>query len=87
MADEAKKVKNEGKDVVFNKEHWKLVNSPVNETPQQFNGNDCGVFAIMYADFLTDELPLEFKHTDIDLFRRRICAAVLRGSLDYPVGL
>ena len=71
-------------DVDFNKEDWQLFKNNKSETPQQLNGYDCGVFTIMYADFLTENLPLSFSQKDIALFRERICAALLRGNLDYP---
>ncbi len=52
--------------------------------PQQRNGVDCGMFTIMYADFLSDDLDLRgFGQEDIPTYRRKTVAAILRGCLDY----
>jgi sentrin-specific protease 1 len=51
--------------------------------PKQTNGRDCGVFTIMYADFLVDHLPLIFRQDDIVKFRQKITADILRGYLTY----
>lgn len=50
--------------------------------PQQHNGVDCGVFSIMFADFISDNLPLVFTQNEMDEYRRKICASILRGSLN-----
>ena len=44
------------------------------------------MFSTMYADFLSDDLPLDsFSQADITDFRRKAVAAILRGGLNYPV--
>ena len=68
----------------FNLNEWELI-STTDKVPQQENGFDCGVFTIMYADFITDDLPLKFSQNEMPLFRRKICANVLRGSINYPL--
>jgi len=55
------------------------------KTPQQFNTTDCGVFMIMYADFLSDNLPLTFSAANISFFRNKIAANITRGSLTYTL--
>lgn len=80
LGDEAEKLRLKE----FKKEDWQLVSSQQG-TPQQENGFDCGVFSIMFADFLTDFLPLTFQQENIVLFRKKICANVLRGSLKYEL--
>lgn len=55
----------------------------IHECPKQDNGYDCGVFTMMYADFLTDNLPLDFEQKDMPHFRKKIAADILRGSLQY----
>jgi len=77
LGDEAKKRK-----IVFSPGDWKLVSSD-KYTPQQENGFDCGVFTIMFADFLTDNLPLAFSGEYMPLFRKKICANIIRDSLNY----
>jgi Ulp1 family protease len=64
--------------------NWKRIHSP-RRVPRQENGIDCGVFAIMCADYLSDNLPLTYQHSDIHLHRRKIMASILRGSLNYPL--
>jgi hypothetical protein len=39
----------------------------------------------MAADFLSDDLPLAYMQKDMPLMRQKIGAAILRGSLDYPI--
>lgn len=61
---------------------WKLIDTDV---PQQENDNDCGVFTIINADFISDDLPLEYSHKNMPFFRKKIGCDILRGSLNYPV--
>jgi len=68
----------------FLPDEWELVPTDLNNTPQQQNGYDCGVFTIMFTDFLTDNLSLAFSQEDMHLFRKKICANIIRGSLNYP---
>lgn len=68
----------------FNPDEWELT-STTHHVPQQENGFDCGVFSIMYADFITDNLPLSFSQEDMPFYRKKICANILRGSLNYPL--
>lgn len=54
--------------------------------PQQHNGSDCGMFTLMFADFISDNLDLSgFSQSDIKDYRRKVVAAILRGSLNYDV--
>ncbi|KAJ1440558.1 hypothetical protein B484DRAFT_322974, partial [Ochromonadaceae sp. CCMP2298] len=58
---------------------WRLVlDEPV---PQQVGGTDCGVFTIMCADFLSDNLPLTYSQVNVADYRIKMGAAILRGSL------
>ena len=68
----------------FDPYEWELI-STGDQIPQQENGFDCGVFSIMYADFITDDLPLIFSQDQMPMFRKKICANILRGSLNYPL--
>jgi hypothetical protein len=68
--------------VEFNLKDWKFGKVSV---PTQENGIDCGVFMLMFADFLTDDLPLQFDQRNVELFRKKICAALIRGSINYPL--
>lgn len=51
--------------------------------PKQLNGVDCGVFVLMYADFLSDDLPLQFNEGHMPYFRRKILDNLLQGKLFY----
>jgi hypothetical protein len=51
--------------------------------PKQQNGFDCGVFCIMNMDFLSDNLPLRYKQCHIPMFRKKIAAAIVKGTLNY----
>jgi Ulp1 family protease len=83
VGDTARKLRNTD----FRKSEWVTIpgNISIKETPRQYNGYDCGVFVIMYVDFLTDRLPLHFSEDDMPLFRKKICANVLRGNLKYSL--
>lgn len=64
---------------------WEIVSCKRNETPQQHNGYDCGVFSIMFADFLSDNLELHFSQEDISDMRLKIALAIHSGQLSYPI--
>jgi Ulp1 family protease len=68
----------------INVSRWKRRATGLNG-PQQVGVIDCGVFAAMSADFLSDDLPLQFSQNDIPLFRNRMVASILRGELDYAI--
>ena len=53
------------------------------QVPQQMNGVDCGVFATVSADFISDNLELSYDQRNMPYFRRKIAADILRGSLTY----
>jgi sentrin-specific protease 1 len=63
---------------------WKLIDREPN-VPQQMNGVDCGAFTVMCADFISDNLPLDYEQEDMLFFRRKITADILRGSLRYTI--
>ena len=62
---------------------WALTTCIRNETPQQFNGYDCGLFTILFADFLSENLPLSFDQQHIPALRTKICASIMEGRLWY----
>ena len=67
----------------FDKEQWTLI-TYADGLPLQENDYDCGVFALMYADFITDDLPLVFGQQHMELFRKKMCLSIMRGSFSYP---
>lgn len=62
---------------------WTLQHCDRQCTPQQQNGSDCGVFSIMFADFLAAKLPLSFDQSNVSQCRLKICASILGGKLWY----
>jgi Ulp1 family protease len=55
-------------------------------TPQQYNGYDCGVFISMFADFISEDIPLlNFNQSDMPLFREKICLHITSGELSYSI--
>ncbi len=73
----------EAKQRQFVIEEWKLV---IEQVPQQTNANDCGVFTCMFADLVLDDIDV--KNLDqhmMEEFRRKICYAILRRKIPYPL--
>ena len=52
--------------------------------PNQEDGNSCGVCVCMNIDLLAHSLPLTYSYTHIRQFRRKMCADLLRGDVNYP---
>jgi len=73
-------VSNKGQSI--NIDEWKLVKCNVEDiTPQQINNDDCGVFIIMFADYILDNIPLlHLVQNDILYFRKNICLNITEGS-------
>jgi len=70
---------------ILNKSEWTIESIQV--SPLQTNGTDCGVFIIMFMDFICDNLPLNensFNQSHMPFFRRKIVNDILRGFLNYP---
>ena len=57
---------------------WELVTCE-QDTPQQENGFDCGVFTCMFADFLSLDRPLSFSQEHITQCRERIALSIMKG--------
>ena len=63
VIDEGKK-----RNVTEKRENWELINRTP-DIPQQENDYDCGVFTIVCADFLSDNLPLKYSQKDMPFWR------------------
>ncbi|KAJ1394922.1 hypothetical protein B484DRAFT_313206, partial [Ochromonadaceae sp. CCMP2298] len=50
-------------------------------SPQQYNCCDCGVFSLMCADFMSDDLPLDYAEGGMAHFRTKIAASIIRGCI------
>lgn len=77
LVDEA----NDKKKIKLDTSDWILKDD--DPVPQQRNGFDCGVFSIMCADYLSDNLPLQYSQDEMPDNRLKIGAAIKRGKLNY----
>ncbi|KAL7074258.1 hypothetical protein ACQ4LE_006376 [Meloidogyne hapla] len=57
------------------REDWKL--TELLDVPQQRNGIDCGIFALLYAYYEAEGRCLDFTQEHIGYFRRKICKDIL----------
>jgi sentrin-specific protease 1 len=65
---------------------WRLVNTNINDVPQQVGSNDCGVFTIMFADYISNNIDIKyntFDQSDIKHFRMMIAASIIKNRLIY----
>jgi len=70
----------------INIDEWNLVGCNVDTTPQQLNNDDCGVFVIMFADYILDNIPLlHLVQNDIPYFRQKICLNITEGNLSCNI--
>lgn len=65
----------------LNISEWTVITQEAGVPQQGSNGNECGVFTMMCADFLSDNLPMTYSLQEIDYFRLKIAADILRGNL------
>lgn len=76
------------KSIELNQSEWsyEAAIQAIPNFPQQHNGSDCGMFTIMYADFISDNLNLcKLSQNDMKEYRKKVVAAILRGSLNYEL--
>eukprot|EP01026_Neomeris_dumetosa_P072350 TRINITY_DN7364_c0_g3_i5.p4 TRINITY_DN7364_c0_g3~~TRINITY_DN7364_c0_g3_i5.p4 ORF type:complete len:112 (-),score=16.03 TRINITY_DN7364_c0_g3_i5:438-773(-) len=50
--------------------------------PRQLNGFDCGVFAIMYADYLASDRQFDFDQGDMSYFRIKLVNDLMSNIMD-----
>ncbi|CAM9822559.1 unnamed protein product [Pylaiella littoralis] len=70
-----------GDDGTFDPDDWTTEGTNVATTPQQENGSDCGAFAVSFASYISDDLPLDFRQADITQMRRRMLWSLLNQCL------
>ncbi|RHY39933.1 hypothetical protein DYB34_003700 [Aphanomyces astaci] len=68
------------KNTPFDATGWELVGT-TDDTPQQDNSFDCGVFTCMFADYLSLDRPLTFSQRDMKFYRRRMVLRMVHGSI------
>lgn len=62
---------------------WEEVPTRLEETPQQDNLVDCGVFTCTFANFLSLGLDLRFSAANIPTFRQRMTLELLNKKIDH----
>lgn len=82
LKDESKEKYNN--EYIINNNEWILIDQE-EDVPQQRNGFDCGMFTILCADFLSDNIPLSnsYNQNEISSYRKKVCASILRGELNF----
>ena len=63
---------------------WTDFACPRDECPQQANGNDCGMFAICFAECASRGAPFHFTQDDMPYLRRRAMVELRDGALFEP---
>lgn len=71
----------------LNPSHWDAgrahgIIGDVVAIPRQQNGHDCGVFALLYALYLSVDCVFDFTQKDIVYWRQRISVEILHGLCD-----
>ncbi|KAL3152457.1 hypothetical protein ABBQ32_14160 [Trebouxia sp. C0010 RCD-2024] len=52
--------------------------------PKQMNGCDCGVFALMFAEYQARDAPFTFDQRHMEYFRVKVVADIMSQSIDVP---
>lgn len=58
-------------------DQWELVGC-TEDTPQQRNGYDCGVFTCMFCDFISKDCALAFTQDHVNQCRERIALSIMK---------
>lgn len=58
---------------------WTLEN--VKDIPQQMNGSDCGMFACMFAEYLSRDAAITFDQQHMPYFRRKMVYEIVKATL------
>jgi len=61
---------------------WKLINAGKN-IPQQNNGYDCGMYVLLYADYIADDLPLSYGEEEVSASRNKIAQFIINNKIPY----
>ena len=61
---------------------WKLINAGKN-IPQQNNGYDCGMYVLLYSDYIADNLPLSYGEEEVRESRNKIAQFIINNKIPY----
>jgi hypothetical protein len=69
------------KGIVFDEDNWSIFEGEKG-IPQQNNGYDCGIFVLMFMDFISRDISVLNLHcNEMELWRKKIALTIIRGSL------
>ena len=54
------------------------------DIPKQLNGCDCGVFALMFAEYQSRDAPFTFDQRHMEYFRVKVLADIMSQTIDIP---
>ncbi|XP_045614294.2 LOW QUALITY PROTEIN: sentrin-specific protease 1 [Procambarus clarkii] len=67
------------KKTSYDTSDWTLEN--VKDIPQQMNGSDCGMFACMFAEYLSRDGVITFDQQHMPYFRRKMVYEIIKATL------
>lgn len=54
------------------------------DIPKQLNGCDCGVFALMFAEYQSRDAPFTFDQRHMEYFRVKVLADIMSEHIESP---
>ncbi len=66
---------------------WKDVGADCrspDDIPKQLNGCDCGVFALMFAEYQSRDAPFTFDQRHMEYFRVKVLADIMSECVESP---
>ena len=55
------------------------------DIPKQLNGCDCGVFALMFAEYQSRDAPFTFDQRHMEYFRVKVLADIMSERVESPL--
>jgi Ulp1 family protease len=69
--------------ISYNDSHWIIAVVFVQDKRIHHYNSLIGMFTIIYADYLSGNLPLTYRQADMTAFRLKVGAAICRGRITY----
>ena len=70
------------KNTEFDASNFKIIN--VKEIPLQENAEDCGVFTLKYAEYLSRKAKFTFNQQDMPYYRKRMVYEIVKNIVIHP---